>query len=571
MPAVQLVAGYYNESPVAPPKHYHSAARPLSPATRRAHHALKPDPLPPTPRCDPIVAQLGFSGRWVTPEHPDLPLLWDSHRFRGVVGLAQGPGLANIGNSCFMNAALQALLHCPPVAALFMRKVHLSKRPLEETNCVLCALQALAADILEKKGVIAPVPFGKRLRHVCKGFRLGQQEDAHEFLRGLLENIALRETFGCLADKNKVRITRHQEMLSSVHRIFGGMFQTCIHCTKCNHRSNTVEPFLDMSLDLSPGKMGIIPALNKFTAPEQLHGANQYRCDACGHKVRANKRTTIRRAPNVLTLHLKRFNWAGKKTHGFVQYPALLNLAPYMPGKPDCPAPTYRLSSVVVHTGTSKSGHYFAFVRGRDGRWYRKDDARSVQVSAETVMKQDAYILFYTRMPTPEAPNPQHAARPTRRPRSATPLPETSKPSAPTGLSIPERAWRTAQAALRGRRSTPLEEQRPRKAPDSDAQAKGPAKSPTDVKPVQRYSWPKLGRSEEPQPSLCPKKETEGEIRSGTALLIGGSATVTKILQRVFRLEATVRKARKRSIDEVEPAREPESRPSRLRRRQKEE
>ncbi|KAJ3105686.1 Ubiquitin carboxyl-terminal hydrolase 36 [Phlyctochytrium planicorne] len=57
----------------------------------------------------------------------------------------------------------------------------------------------------------------------------------------------------------------------------------------------------------------------------------------------------------------------------------------------------YYLSGVLVHAGSSvNSGHYYAFVRGASGLWHCMDDEDVKEVSLATVLRQKAYILFYT-------------------------------------------------------------------------------------------------------------------------------------------------------------------------------
>ena len=56
-----------------------------------------------------------------------------------------------------------------------------------------------------------------------------------------------------------------------------------------------------------------------------------------------------------------------------------------------------RLNSVVAHLGTSlNNGHYIAYVR-RNNKWYLADDSFITECNIETVLKQNAYILFYEK------------------------------------------------------------------------------------------------------------------------------------------------------------------------------
>ena len=50
----------------------------------------------------------------------------------------------------------------------------------------------------------------------------------------------------------------------------------------------------------------------------------------CKKLVNARKQFTIKQAPQILHVHLKRFTPTGKKISGQIQYPEYLDLGPYM-------------------------------------------------------------------------------------------------------------------------------------------------------------------------------------------------------------------------------------------------
>jgi hypothetical protein len=56
--------------------------------------------------------------------------------------------------------------------------------------------------------------------------------------------------------------------------------------------------------------------------------------------------------------------------------------------------PKYRLKAVIRHLGTTKSGHCIAYVR-MESSWYECNDTDITQVDLGTVLKCEAYILFY--------------------------------------------------------------------------------------------------------------------------------------------------------------------------------
>jgi len=63
-----------------------------------------------------------------------------------------------------------------------------------------------------------------------------------------------------------------------------------------------------------------------------------------------------------------------------------------------CPKVSYSLFGVVVHYGYSAhSGHYISYIKSMNGQWYCMDDSCVKQVSLQTVLSKNAYLLFYTR------------------------------------------------------------------------------------------------------------------------------------------------------------------------------
>jgi len=227
----------------------------------------------------------------------------------------------------------------------------------------------------------------------AKGFVAGRQEDAHEFTRVVLDSMVRG---GCGGAGKGSRVSG-DVVDSKVHQIFGGCMQSRVLCESCGKVSTTHDPFLDISLDLVRGKGDIAGALSSYVSPERLDGHNKYHCSFCDALTDASKQMSIRRAPNVLTLHLKRFDRL-RKDPRVVRFPERLAIGQYMVGKPDSVEPRYRLSAVLVHRGrTQHSGHYIAYVRGSNDKWYLKDDAVTRSESLETVLSQEAYMLFYTR------------------------------------------------------------------------------------------------------------------------------------------------------------------------------
>lgn len=82
-----------------------------------------------------------------------------------------------------------------------------------------------------------------------------------------------------------------------------------VKCCDCGYESNTLEDFLDISLDISHAS-SLTKALARYTGKEYLDRENKYKCPKQGRLMRAVKQITIDRAPNVLVFQLKRFEYS---------------------------------------------------------------------------------------------------------------------------------------------------------------------------------------------------------------------------------------------------------------------
>lgn len=330
-------------------------------------------------------------------------------------------GLHNRGNTCYLNSVMQALLHTPPLASALLTQSlptllgrfgvpHTSKQATKAAN-MFNAVAALK-EFFERAwqgGSCTPAQFIQHLRKFAKPLRPGRQEDAHEYLRLLLE--AMQQASTCFATEK----LRHDDPLLAttlVQSIFGGRLRSRVSCHSCRYNSDTFDPIMDLSLDVRKGINSVKQALDAFTAPESLSGTEKYKCDSCKKRVDATKRFSIDAAPMALTVHLKRFGIFGNKINRPVSYGERLHLGKYMSertkgfGADDASLSTagaaqqYRLYAIVHHFGSGPNvGHYVASVRAPDGQWMRMDDSYVTRLSHCPVDDPSAYLLFYVREP----------------------------------------------------------------------------------------------------------------------------------------------------------------------------
>ncbi|KAG2243226.1 hypothetical protein Bca4012_022646 [Brassica carinata] len=306
-------------------------------------------------------------------------------------------GLMNCGNSCFANVILQCLSWTRPLVAYLLERGHRSEC-MRDDWCFFCEFETHVERASQSRFPFSPVNIISRLTNIGGTLGYGRQEDAHEFMRfaiDTMQSVCLDEFGG-----EKMVPPRSQET-TLVQYIFGGLLQSQVQCTVCNNVSEQYENMMDLTVEIHGDAVSLEECLDQFTAKEWLQGDNMYKCDRCSDYVRACKRLTIRRPPNVLTIALKRFK-GGRygKLNKRISFPETLDLRPYMSQGGEG-SDVYKLYAVIVHLdmlNASFFGHYICYIKDFSGNWYRIDDSEIESVELEEVLSRRAYMLLYSRI-----------------------------------------------------------------------------------------------------------------------------------------------------------------------------
>ncbi|KAK1278981.1 Ubiquitin carboxyl-terminal hydrolase 21 [Acorus gramineus] len=299
-----------------------------------------------------------------------------------------------------MNSVLQCITHTVPFVerlSSILSDHQMSCQSGRVDFCSICALHKLVKRSIACSGsIVSPNEFSRNLTALRPTFKSFNQEDAHEFLIGLLENL---KSCGSLNGASE----------NLVAPIFEGSLNHQMLCSGCGHGSATPEPLHGLSLAIDKSD-SLLDALKFFMIVERLEGLT---CDECKMTVAKDKWYTFDEAPLVVSFHLKRFSTESnniQKIDKFVEFPLELNLQPFHGGTQENKEKKkitlqeeilYNLYAVVVHIGSCGSGHYISYVRPSPGLWYQLNDSEVSQVSAEEVLKQNAYLLFYIRQTSP--------------------------------------------------------------------------------------------------------------------------------------------------------------------------
>lgn len=344
-------------------------------------------------------------------------------------------GLVNHGVTCYINSAIQSLLHIPALQNylidLYFNK---EKYPEISTNSVTWQLAETSKKMWqwtsnsviknnandsddESKGNLRmnyrldPKKLISRLEDINCMMSEWEQEDSHEYFMSLMSRL------------QEDSVPKGKPLNESIiHQIFGGKFNQKIKCGECGEISITQQQFYDLSLVLTSGEnsknenaagdsddeaekvIELDDCIEQFFKDEII--SDGYNCEKCGKSNKKSIKTTkIQEEPEYLCVHLKKYEFDGnesKKMKQKVEFNKYLDFNGYKVHDKNRTTPSiYQLISVTSHTGRSlSSGHYTTKALQPDGSWARYDDDLIENITEKDVLERtnDAYYLVYARL-----------------------------------------------------------------------------------------------------------------------------------------------------------------------------
>lgn len=359
-----------------------------------------------------------------------------------------GSGLSafiNIGNTCYLNSALQVLVHIPEIYQIFLEteKLFLEKRGNfedKDMNFYSC-FKAIYRGFWEDDCLIRPIGLARYLDKYTH-FSFGEQSDSTEVLTCIIqkihESICVPKVQKAIASGSSSFIPSPMPRLVSnelysdlevlakkeweIHLegkesklvdLFWGQYINKIKCLHCGSKSQKFETFHYLTLqatieneDDPESPIDIDKLFDNFLASKKFDKENKYFCEKCKHNVdNAFSKFQLWNLPNYLIIQFKRYynpkcSKDITKSRREIHYPLefnpkkLLNSHSLYHDK----NLTYKLQSGVFHMGDLFFGHYTCYCWNDDTKeWihFNDNDVSLMDENVNQIGNENIYQLVY--------------------------------------------------------------------------------------------------------------------------------------------------------------------------------
>jgi len=340
----------------------------------------------------------------------------DKYRDKGLTGLA------NLGNTCFANSCIQILSHTYELNDFLNLQTYKKRLNRKVESVLLLEWDNLRTIMWRENCIVSPGKFIGTIQKLAQIKKIDiftgyAQNDLPEFLlfvvdcfhTSLAREVNMSISGNSVNDVDDMAVqcfnmikNMYSKEYSEIWNMFYGIHVSQIISLETGEvLSTNPEPYFMINLPIPPPENkspSLSDCFDLYVAGEILDKENAWFNEKTQQKQNVQKKISYWSLPTVLVIDLKRFNAQNRKNQILVSFPLEnFDLSKYVVGykKENY---VYDLYGICNHGGGVNGGHYSAFIKNANGKWYDFNDTFVKEVvDLNHLISPKAYCFFYRK------------------------------------------------------------------------------------------------------------------------------------------------------------------------------